>query len=76
MPFSFNHAPKDVSQNSELTKALIQAHIYDLVTLSPKGDLLSVLHSFVDWDFQDLSLLDCLLSFASVAPILLADHLA
>ncbi len=65
-----------ISQNSKITEAFIQGHIHNLVTLSPKGDLLSVLHSFVDWDFQDFSFLDCLLAFASVAAILLADHLA
>ena len=47
----------------------------DLITLPSEGNSLAVFHSFVNWHFEDLSFLDRLLPFASVATILLADHL-
>ena len=48
---------------------------YLLVTLSPEGDLLSVLHALVHMDFQDFGLLVDFRPTALLAAILLINSL-
>jgi hypothetical protein len=50
--------------------------IRTLVTLTVEGDLLSVLHSLVDGDVENLALVDGLLAIALLATVLVLNNLA